>query len=47
MEVKGSKAVAIHNVFTKGVVQVASGAGNSSRIYQENNQLGYTTEVSI
>jgi hypothetical protein len=47
MEVKGSKSVAIHNVFTKGVVQVASGAGNSSRIYQESNQKGYTTEISI
>jgi hypothetical protein len=47
MEVKGSKGVAIYNVFTKGVVQVASGAGNSSRIYQDSNQRGFTTEISI
>jgi hypothetical protein len=47
MEVKGSKRVVIHNIFTKGVTQVASGSSNSTTIRQRDNKQGYTSEISL
>ncbi|KDN67309.1 putative 1,3-beta glucanase [Colletotrichum sublineola] len=46
-EVKGSKDVAIFNLFTVGVVEIATGI-NGGGIYQnDSNQSGFTTEVSV
>ncbi len=45
MEVKGSKEVAIYNIFTKGVKEIATGEGYT--LDQEDSQQGYTSEVSV
>lgn len=45
MEVRGSSSVAIYNIFTKGVVEVAT-AGDYN-ISSKDVQQGYTTEVSV
>ena len=48
MEVRASSRIAIYNIFTKGVVHVASGHGKQNTIMQsEGNQRGYTTEISL
>ena len=44
-EVKGSENVAIFNMFTKGVQEVATSGGYI--IEQEDTQMGFTTEVSV
>ncbi|POR32699.1 Exo-beta-1,3-glucanase [Tolypocladium paradoxum] len=45
MQVKGSKDVAIYNIFAKGVEEIATGEG--STIDQDDNQQGYTSEISV
>ncbi|KAK5628851.1 hypothetical protein RRF57_004566 [Xylaria bambusicola] len=45
MEVRGSKSVAIYNIFTKGVVEAAT--SDDYNISSKAVQQGYTTEISI
>jgi len=45
VEVKGGKNVALFNLFTIGVPEVASGKGNT--ILANDTKSGYTTEVSV
>ncbi|KAI1373680.1 pectate lyase superfamily protein-domain-containing protein [Hypoxylon crocopeplum] len=45
MQVEGSKAVAIYNIFTKGVTEIATGEGYNISV--EDNQRGYTAEISV
>ncbi|GAW26432.1 putative exo-beta- -glucanase [Rosellinia necatrix] len=45
MEVKGSKSVAIYNIFTKGVVELAT--CEDYNISSKEAQQGFTTEISV
>ncbi|KFA45429.1 hypothetical protein S40293_10065 [Stachybotrys chartarum IBT 40293] len=47
MEVTSSRNVAIYNIFTKGVTQVATGRSNATSIDQSDNKQGYTSEISV
>ncbi|KAH7311222.1 pectate lyase superfamily protein-domain-containing protein [Stachybotrys elegans] len=46
LEVKGSTGVVIFNLFTIATINIASGIDNTD-IPQEDNQRGFTTEVSV
>ncbi|KAF6804707.1 glucan 1,3-beta-glucosidase [Colletotrichum sojae] len=46
-EVKGSKDVALFNVFTVGTVEVASGINDGAIMQDDDNQRGFTTEISV
>ncbi|RWA09231.1 hypothetical protein EKO27_g5882 [Xylaria grammica] len=45
MEVRGSSSVAVYNIFTKGVVELAT--GEDYNISSKDAQQGYTTEISV
>ncbi|KAK0732416.1 pectate lyase superfamily protein-domain-containing protein, partial [Apiosordaria backusii] len=48
MEVRGSKDISIYNIFTKAVVEIATGSSNESSIeFADNNQHSYTSEISV
>ncbi|KAK4202936.1 glucan 1,3-beta-glucosidase, partial [Triangularia verruculosa] len=44
MEVRGSKDISIFNIFTKGVIEIAT---DSSIELADNNQHGFTSEISV
>ncbi|KAH9238229.1 glycoside hydrolase family 55 protein [Colletotrichum gloeosporioides 23] len=46
LEVKGSTGVVIYNLFTVATINIASGIDNTN-VPQEDNQRGFTTEVSV
>ncbi|EER43715.1 exo-beta-1,3-glucanase [Histoplasma capsulatum H143] len=47
LEVKGSKDVALFNIFTVGMVEIGTGINHGAVFQNDSNQSGFTTEVSV
>ncbi|ODH53683.1 hypothetical protein GX48_00101 [Paracoccidioides brasiliensis] len=47
LEVRGSKDVALFNIFTVGVQKIGTGINNGAVFQNDSNQSGFTTEVSV
>ncbi|OAT07954.1 hypothetical protein BDBG_16924 [Blastomyces gilchristii SLH14081] len=47
LEVRGSKDVALFNIFTVGIVEIGTGINNGAVFQNDSNQSGFTTEVSV
>ncbi|EEH35016.2 glucan 1,3-beta-glucosidase [Paracoccidioides lutzii Pb01] len=47
LEVRGSKDVALFNIFTVGMVEIGTGINHGAVFQNDSNQSGFTTEVSV
>ncbi|KAK2030564.1 pectin lyase-like protein [Colletotrichum zoysiae] len=46
-EIKGSKGVAIFNMFTVATVEIGTGINGGAIMQEDGNQRGFTTEISV